>query len=330
MRFAKINDLKAAEAEFRQAVRLAPNNPQYLTELGGVLGMQGKLEESSGYFEKALKRDPDNIEARRNLASNQWQMGRFEEARENLKRVLAVKLGDARTILLLGMVSETLKEYAEAARLLESVQSLVKEQPESIAALARAYYHIGQKEKGRQTLNELLGHTSGDRGVFLGAKAAADSEDYETAERLFRSIRSAYPDPRTLGYQVALVQYRAGRFDQCQNTLAELLAAGHQSVDIYDLLALCYHKQGQSAQAIRTLNESIERIPHTEADYLKLGNMLLDNKLFAAAHATAKKAVELAPNSEKAYRLKGRVELELYFYKDAIQTYSRALKLNPS
>lgn len=329
-RFARLNDLNAAEAEFREAVELSPNNAEYLADLGGILGIERKLDESTSYLLKALALDPRNISIRRNLASNQWQTGRLEEAKENLNRVLSVKPGDPRTVLLLGMVSEGLQEHAEAARLLESVQDLAREQPESIAALAQAYYHTSQKEKARRVLNELLGHNAGDRGLFLGAKAAVDSQDYETAERLFLSIRSAYPDPRTLGYQVALVRYRAGHFDQCQSTLARLLAAGQASVDVYDLLALCYHKQGKSAEAIRTLNESMDRIPHTEADYLKLADMLLNNKLLPAAHKVATKAVETAPDSVKAYNLKGTVELELYYYKDAIQSFSRALELDAS
>jgi len=329
MSFAARNDLKAAEAEFRQAVALSPNHLPYLANLGSILGKEHKLEESTLYLERALKLDPDNIAIRRDLASNQWQTGHLTEARQNLARILKAKPGEPRTILLLGMVLEARGDYTDAARLFESVPALVKEQPESIAALAHVYYHMGEKERAVRTLNDLLDHPSGDRGVFLGAKAAADSEDYDTAERLFHSIRSAYPDPSTLGYQLALVQYRAGRFEQCQNTLANLVAGGHQRIDIYNLLALCYHRQGKEDEAIRTLNESLVRIPHAEADYLNLGNMLLRHKLFTAALATAKKAVEAGPDSEKAYKLKGTAELELYFYKDAIQSFSRALQIDP-
>src|SRR5215469_8313671 len=85
LRFAEQKDLKDAEAELRRAIELSPNNPQYLTDLGGILGMQRKFEESTTYLEKALKLDPENLVIRRNLASNQWQMSRFEEARRNLQ-----------------------------------------------------------------------------------------------------------------------------------------------------------------------------------------------------------------------------------------------------
>ena len=140
LRFAQQNDLKHAETELRRAIELAPNNPQYLAGLGGILGMQRKLEESSYFLEKALKLDPEDLVTRRNLASNQWQIGRFEDARQNLQRILKGKPGDSRTILLLGMVEERLKNYAKAVELLQPVAELVKQQPESVAALTHSYY----------------------------------------------------------------------------------------------------------------------------------------------------------------------------------------------
>lgn len=329
-RFAEANDLKAAESEMRRAVDVCPDNPQYLTELGGILGMERKLEESNLLFAKALRLDPNNALIRRNLASNEWQAGHFEQAEKNLRRVLALHPGDQRAILLLGLVSESLKQYPDAVRLLESVPNLVREQPESTLALARSYYHTGSKEKARQMLNGMASLPARSRGIFLGAQAAAQAEDYETAERLLCSVKSTYPDHLALGYQLALVQYRAGHFAESRTTLRDLIAAGYHTVDIYNLLAWSYHKAGNSAKAIQAFDEAIGSIPPVLTDYLELGNVLLRSKLFPAAHAVATKAVQLDPTSDKAFRLKGYAELELQFYKDAIESYSQALRLNPA
>ena len=73
-------DLKNAEIELRQAVKLAPDDPAYLGFLGAVLGMEQKLPESTSYLEKALKLNPLDLQTRRNLASNQFQMGQFQAA----------------------------------------------------------------------------------------------------------------------------------------------------------------------------------------------------------------------------------------------------------
>jgi len=73
MELAQNGDLKGAEAELLLAIELAPRDPAYLAILGGILGMQQKLPESSAYFEKALRIDAGDVATRRNLASNQFQ-----------------------------------------------------------------------------------------------------------------------------------------------------------------------------------------------------------------------------------------------------------------
>src|ERR1700730_7905786 len=147
LELARSGDLKGAEGELRQAVYLSPNEPDYLAGLGGVLGMQHRREEADQYFEKTLKIDPGNLTVRRNLAADQWQTGRLQEATANLERILKAKPHDRPTVLLLGMVAENSKRFAKAAELLGSVPELVNQRPESIAALGRSYYQTGQKQK---------------------------------------------------------------------------------------------------------------------------------------------------------------------------------------
>src|SRR6266849_2973662 len=127
LELARSGDLKGAETELRLAVHLSPNESDYLAGLGGVLGMQHRREEADQYFEKALKIDPGNLTVRRNLAADQWQTGRLQEATANLERILKAKPHDPPTLLLLGMVAENLKHFAKAAELLGSVPEMVKQ-----------------------------------------------------------------------------------------------------------------------------------------------------------------------------------------------------------
>ncbi|PYT22959.1 MAG: hypothetical protein DMG58_29020, partial [Acidobacteria bacterium] len=56
--YANAGNLEAAERELRQAAESAPNDAEILGTLGSILAMSGKLEESTGWLEKALARDP--------------------------------------------------------------------------------------------------------------------------------------------------------------------------------------------------------------------------------------------------------------------------------
>ena len=98
--FARAGDLADAEVELRRAVQLAPDNPGFLANLGTVLAMETKLDDSTKVFERALKLDPNDLTVRRYLAANLWQVHRDGEAKQNLELILKEKPDDQLTRLL--------------------------------------------------------------------------------------------------------------------------------------------------------------------------------------------------------------------------------------
>jgi len=329
LELAGSGDLKGAEAELRLAVHLSPNEPDYLAALGGVLGMQRRREEADQYFEKALKIDPGNLTARRNLAADQWQTGRLQEATANLERILKAKPHDPPTVLLLGMVAENSKRFAQAAELLGSVPELVKQRPESIAALGRSYYQTGQKQKAKETLEHLLRQPAEPQGIYLFGEIASEAGDSTTAVGLFESIKSSYPDRLRLDYKIALAQYRGAHFPEAESMLLDLINTGRPDSEVYNLLARCYYKQNKFQETVRAMDQAIDLEPAKESNYLDLGQMLLDRQLLTPAHEVAKKALERVPNCFGCYMLKGQIETKQGAFKDAVVAYRCAKALNP-
>ncbi len=274
LQLVQAGDLAGAESELRIAVALAPNNPEFLSNLGTVLAIDKNLEESTKVFKRALKLDPANLTARRYLAANLWQLHQYPEARTNLEIILKQKSDDAPSRLLLGMVAENMKDYATAALMLASVPKEVQKQPESIGALAVSYYHLGEREKARNTLAELQEHPIGQHAVLLGAEIADQNGDYETAERFLLSIRNDYPNQADLGFRLATVQYHAHQFDQSEQTLLQLLSNGNTTAEIFNLLGWCYQQLGQDELAIHAFEQAISLLPHEESNYLDLEEVL--------------------------------------------------------
>ena len=163
-------DLPEAERELRQAVEMAPDDPEFLALLGVALGMQRKLQESDAYLEKALKLDPADSVTRRNLSWIQFDLGELAPSKANLLRVLKEKPHDATATLLLGMVEEELHQFSSAVKLLTSVPEQVRQRPESLAALARAYYYSGEQTKSREILKELKSRTGPPESIFTAAQ----------------------------------------------------------------------------------------------------------------------------------------------------------------
>ena len=321
---------QAEEVKLREAMKRSPNDPSYPARLGALLASQNKLEEAVRYFEKALTLNPKDFITRRNLAACYWQLGKLPEARKNLETILEAKPDDTWSTLFLGMVSEDLGDHKAAAKLLGEVLPLVAERPETIASLARAYYHLGETRKARDTLQMLAGHPAWTEAAFQGGRVAAECGDYETAEKMFLSIRAAYPDPAVLNYNLALAQYSARRYADCENTLQDSIAQGHGTSDVYALLGRAYQKQDRLPDLLAAFEKAINLDPRNQANYLDLGRALLDKRNYATAMEVAKETLRRFPTSSRAYSLKGSIELGMDVLTEAKKSYTKAIELDPN
>lgn len=330
LKLAQAGNMQTAEDELRRAVALEPDNDEFLQELGTVLAMEKKLEESTAFFERALIINRRALVARRYLAANLWQLHRYAEARQNLLTLLKAKPADPQALLLLGMVSENTGDYATAVRTLASVPTLVRVQPESMAALARSYYHTGKVDKARLWLNELASRPGETQAVLLGAQIADEMQDYQTAETLLVSLQSNPSEQMTSKYRLALVKFHQRQFGECEKLVEQLLDAGHQSGEIYRLLGWCRQEQHHHQDAVHAFQEAIKLEPADEATYLDLGKILLTERRLVPALELTKRTVNAFPDSSGALLLKGSVELEAILFTDAVDSFSRALHLDPT
>ena len=329
LELAQSGDLASAESELRQAVKLEPNNPEFLSTLGTLLAMEKKLDESTAAFRKAAQLAPADFTSRRYLAANLWQLHRYGEAKHELEIILRQRPDDAKSRLLMGMVSENSGDYTTAVKMLSSVPQEVEKQPESIAALASSYYHLSEREKARATL-ERLSSLRAIKPVLLGAQIADQAVDYEEAERLLNSISSSEANAPDIQFRRATVQYHARHFAQCQTTLEPLLAGPGVTAQMYNLLGWCYHRLNKPKEATEAFEHAIALTPADESNYVDLIKVLEAHNFLLVALDAANHAAALFPNSAAVFNLKGSIESRLSQFTDAITSYKHSVEAQSS
>lgn len=326
LELAQSGNLAAAETQLREAVQLAPENAQILSMLGTVLAMERKLEESSTVFQKALKLAPEDSTSRRYLAANLWQLHRYPEAKRELGIILREHPDDAQSRLLLGMVSENSGDFATAAKMLSSVPKELEQHPESIAALARSYYHLHDQAKARATLQTFFSQKNA-KATLMGAEIADQSGDFEEAERLLDSVAGSEGNAPEVEFRKATVQYHAGHFARCQGTLQPLVQAPEATAAMYNLLGWCYHGLKKPKEATEAFEHAISLTPADESNYLDLVKVLEAHYFLRVALDAANRGLTLFPKSVAMLNLKGSIESRMYDFKDAVITYRQATQL---
>jgi tetratricopeptide (TPR) repeat protein len=135
-------------------------------------------------------------------------------------------------------------------------------------------------------------------------------------------------DPANLNYRPALVAFHAGKFQESHDFSTKLVASGHESGEIDDLLARCYQAEERPQEAIAMFREALKLEPANERYYEDLGMMLLAERHLSAALEVLKETVRHFPNSARALVLKGSVEQAMSQFTDAIGSFTRSNQLD--
>lgn len=332
--FARSRDWPEAEQELKAAVRAAPSVAVYHAQLGSILGMEGKWNESLTTFQKAVELDPANVSFRRETAAVQWHLGLMDAAEKNLDYILKKEPADPGATLLLGLVLDARGNYPDAARLLSSQFDLAVSQPDRTVALFDSLLRSGQKTDVGRIIEVLRLHTNDPlwtSAVGRCAKISAMNDDLETAETLFALIPdNDDSDQRVAGLELAALRYRSGQVAQAQQLLLQLNERGWVNADAQTLLGKCFESEHQAGFAAQAYSKAIEIDPSQIARYDDLISLQLESGKMNEAIAMAKRAVALAPKNARAWVLQGNVELRTNAYKEAIESYTRASKLDGS
>ncbi len=321
-------DLPAAEAELRKALLAAPNDVNVLSMLGSVLGMGRRWEESNRYFEKALQLDPGNAPNRRNLSANQIQLGQYAAARRNLELLLKSNPEDHKSLLMLGLCHERLRNYALAVAHLEKVPELVRGQPDNLMALMRSYYQTGQKENARQQVTRLQDLTTSPSALYAAGQIAFDANDLVVADKLLTSIQSSYPDKAAITFQLAKIRYQLNRYAEAQFMLEDLANSNQANGSTMNLLAWCYLKQGNAETAAKIFTYAIDKFPAEPANFVDLGKLCLKNNRLDTGLEVAQRGTAQHPSSAFLFELKGEIESKEGLHAQAKQSYQKAYQLD--
>jgi TolB-like protein/tetratricopeptide (TPR) repeat protein len=143
-----------AEAEYRRALELKPNDPSANLGYASWLLCQGRTEEALEWSRRARELDPLGVRG----VGEGWILfhaRRFEDAIRQLRSVLAVYPDDSEAQWFLGFALIGNGQSKEAIPLLEKTVSVMHRSPGSIELLATAYAHAGRRKEAIRLVEEL-------------------------------------------------------------------------------------------------------------------------------------------------------------------------------
>lgn len=257
---------------------------------------QDVLEEAIRRFRVVLKRDPNNLVARNNLAVCLKRLGKNDQAIDELKKAAEQSPKQAEVHNNLALAYLATGDFDAA---LDSCYKALHFKPD----FAEAQFN--------------LGHLLAWRGDHAGA-VNAYQEAIKLSPRNWQYYRDLGDSLRELErFDEALVQYKTAQ------------GLGDASSELLYRMAKCEEGSGNLEAARKALNELVDSSP-SNTEYLNaLGVVLWKMKHMPESVFVLEKAIKTDPTYYRARNNLGIVLYELKRYEDAVGVWRQALVLKP-
>jgi tetratricopeptide (TPR) repeat protein len=120
-----------AEGYFREVLRLWPDHPGTLNNLGTAVWRQGRIHEAEELHRHALDRSPNDYAILNNLGNILWKQGRLDEAVPWYRQAVQLRPDSPEALMNLGVTLSDLGEFDEALRWIRESLRLQPDSPDS-------------------------------------------------------------------------------------------------------------------------------------------------------------------------------------------------------
>jgi tetratricopeptide (TPR) repeat protein len=298
--------LDEAIQTFKTGLETDPQNLVLMDAIGAAYNLKGDLEPAKKYFLDALQADPGFIPARKNLAITYFNLGQYDLAEPEFRRLMDGP-GDSRSIacLFLGIIAEKHQEYDKSVALFEKSADLSHQYPQALISFANSLYNLHRLQKAEAVLNHLDAMSGVSAAEYFAAgqlysKIGQDNRalaDYDRAGQNETELDG-------LDYQRAVVLDRMGRSQEALKILKDLTAA-KPDADSLNLLAHVADENREFDVALQSLRQAAKLDPEREDSYLDFSTLCANYENYTLALQAADAGLTHLPNSYRLQVQKG-------------------------
>ena len=150
----------------------------------------------------------------------------------------------------------------------------------------------------------------------------------DDAEVILRRILNQWPDDRQSRYNLAVLQFRRQSHANALEILQPLLNTHDETA--LSLAASMYEADGNTPQAVATLQSAIQQQPKNPQNYLDFAAISFDHSSFSAGITMLNAGLTQLPNIASLYVARGILYMQSSDVDRAEQDFEKANRLDPS
>jgi tetratricopeptide (TPR) repeat protein len=281
-----------AQAAYRQALKITPNNSQLLRLYGLSYYQQGAFDKAIEIYNLALKTQPDNAEAWRNLGLAFKSIGNYEKAIEAYQNAIRWRRDYAEAFRNLGNVFVELKRIDEARVAYEEALRLKPN-------YAEAYTNLGMVLEKQEKIDEAI----------------------DAHKKAVTLLPQWFPAHNNLGQ----IYLNRGQFETAISHFNKAIALNNKYAIAWSNLGLAFAALGQVSKAEKALKQACKLDKKSISCQTNLGIFLQQHGKYQEALVAYKHLINLRPekidpyfNIASIYNASGKTQAALQILRDGI------------
>jgi tetratricopeptide (TPR) repeat protein len=326
-------DWRVAENEYREALKLAPDWPEALVNLGIVYNRQGKPDDALAVFNRAAEINPQLLGVHLNLAITYFRTNRFREAEVPLRRALTIEPENKQALGLLVLTLFALEQYNEVTELGERALKTNANDAATLEVLGRAYLRLRRYADAVRVLEarSRINPESAEILMLLG-EARDNAGDSEGAVRDFKRgvVASGSAALAELHFALGYVLWKLRQYEEAESEFRRELARDPKHASSTYYLGNIALTRGDWKTALPFLEKAAAALPGSFDAHYDFGKALLRDRQVDRATSELQTAIKIdAKNSGAHYQL-GLAYRQMKRESDAQREFSLARELNKS
>ena len=281
-----------------------------------------KLESALTDYNILLSLDPSNVGGLHARAVLNYELERYEAAKQDFDRLRSIPKGETNTLLFMR------SKYGGGVSGISTVQS---------DNTAEIYQYLGMIEKEQKSYDQALLYFDSalyikprEPGYLVNRGLVYQAiNEFDLAERDYSEALSIHPGHALAEYNLAILMQLKGKQAEAGNYFAQAIRDNPNSPYPYRQRAYSSIQQGDFTAALDDLGHALSLDDQDAETWLNHGLALSKLKRWREAMHSYTKAIELKPDLEKAYLNRGNILYRLELYRQALDDYNVALLFRP-
>src|SRR5260370_8920001 len=281
----KENRLEEAFVELGTAEREHPDDARVRNIRGILLTRMGRNAEAAAEYQEAIRLDPLQEDAYRNLGFLRWTEHELESARDALEHALKLSPADSFAHYSLGRVELDAQRNERAFHELELSRQPLPADPGFLLQATTGYIALGRQENARKFLGQLRKLPLSEAQSLQTASLLLSIHENDSAIALIQKLAKDHsPAEATWAqFDLALAYFLAGNFEKaaeqalvCAEPVSPEASESPGLAQAWSLIGIAYARMNQGDRSVNALLRAADLAPGEEEHWLNLTRELME------------------------------------------------------